>query len=458
MKEHIYLYHTNDLHSYFDHWPQVATILKEKRAKREAKKEHVFTIDIGDHMDRVHPITEATMGKANIDLLNDLNYDFVTLGNNEGITLSYDHLYHLYDDAQFKVVCANLKCMKDESPSWLTCHEIREVNPQLKIGFFGLTAPFNPYYHELGWHVNDPIDTIKEELKEWSENVDIIVLLSHLGMYDDEEIAQQFPEIDVIIGGHTHHLFREGEVVNQTLLAACGKHCSHVGEIELVWDYEQNKLLSKHAQTFEVEDHPKDLLTKQNIAQLMEDANFILNKPVAHLDERLSISWFRDTKLMNEFTNELQEWTKADCAILNAGLLLDELAEGNVSYGEIHRICPHPINAVVVTLTGQELKMVLERSRAKEFIELKLKGFGFRGELIGKMATSQLDIKWKDNKVVSLTLANKQVKDDSLYKVATGDLFTFGNLLPEIAKAKERKLLMPEFIRDILLRTVMRIS
>src|SRR5699024_6836431 len=109
MKEHIYLNHTSDLNSYSDHLQQVSTILKEKQAKREkreTKKEHVITIEIGEHMDRVHPNTEATMRKANIDLLNDLNYDFVTLGNNEGITLSYDYLYHLYDDAQFKVVCA----------------------------------------------------------------------------------------------------------------------------------------------------------------------------------------------------------------------------------------------------------------------------------------------------------------------------------------------------------------
>lgn len=70
--------------------------------------EEVLLFDIGDACDRVHPLTEATNGKANIELLNQVPFDAVTIGNNEGIGNDKRQLDELYDDAEFPVVLANL--------------------------------------------------------------------------------------------------------------------------------------------------------------------------------------------------------------------------------------------------------------------------------------------------------------------------------------------------------------
>src|SRR5699024_9703173 len=118
------------------------------------------------------------------------------------------------------------------------------------------------------------------------------------------------------------------------------------------------------------------------------------------------VHWFRKTKLMEEFTNELKNWTGADCALLNAGLLLDELPIGPVSYGDIHRICPHPINPCVVHIRGRELLETIQLSASKDLMELKLKGFGFRGEIIGKMVYANIDITWKEDRLGNRTLEN----------------------------------------------------
>src|SRR5699024_2664289 len=119
MKENIYLYYTNDLHSDFTYWPQVVYYFNKAREKRMQRNEAHFLVDIGDHVDRVHPIAEASMGKANVDLLNEAKYDLVTLGNNEGITLSHHDLFHLYDHANFDVVCSNLYSRTEKEPDWL---------------------------------------------------------------------------------------------------------------------------------------------------------------------------------------------------------------------------------------------------------------------------------------------------------------------------------------------------
>ena len=36
----------------------------------------------------------------------------------------------------------------------------------------------------------------------------------------DEKLCQEIPEIDVILGSHTHHHFNHGEVNNGVLMAA----------------------------------------------------------------------------------------------------------------------------------------------------------------------------------------------------------------------------------------------
>ena len=93
--EKIYLYHTNDIHSDLTYWPRIAQELNEKRAMREENGDFVLAFDIGDATDRVHPLTEATNGQAITRLLNEGNYDAVTIGNNEGITNSKTELNHL---------------------------------------------------------------------------------------------------------------------------------------------------------------------------------------------------------------------------------------------------------------------------------------------------------------------------------------------------------------------------
>ncbi len=57
----------------------------------------------------------------------------------------------------------------------------------------------------------------------FASQVDLLVLMSHLGINADRQIARDFPELDVILGSHTHHLFEKGEVINGVQIGAAGK-------------------------------------------------------------------------------------------------------------------------------------------------------------------------------------------------------------------------------------------
>lgn len=459
MLERFHFLYTNDLHSYFDHWSRVATFFKLKRLEYEEREESYWLVDIGDHVDRVSPITEATMGRANVGLLNDLDYDFITIGNNEGLTLAHNDLYHLYNDAKFKVIVSNLQCTKRENPEWLTRYQIVNSSGGARIGLIGLTAPFNPYYHLLGWHLDDIFPTIEKVLVQLEGKTDVIILLSHLGIYEDERIAKHFPEIDVIIGGHTHHLLRSGEQVRNTLLTAAGKHCTHVGEVTITFDHSTKKVVDKQAVTTNITSFHRDLRTEQRLGELQEQADVILSKRIIEVDQPIKVNWFQETEIMKRFTEELRSWAKADGAFLNAGLLLDEFSAGEITYRDVHRNCPHPINPCLVSLTGAQLFEVAKIALSKPFMELKLRGFGFRGEILGRMVFSGFDVKTTfdgegNESVQTILFKGKEVEQDKAYRVVTADTFTFGRLLPPVARSDKKELFLPEFLREILVRTL----
>jgi 2',3'-cyclic-nucleotide 2'-phosphodiesterase (5'-nucleotidase family) len=163
---------------------------------------------------------------------------------------------------------------------------------------------------------------------------------------------------------------------------------------------------------------------------------------------------------MQALTDTVRGFTKADAALLNAGLILEDLPSGPVTYRDIHRICPHPINPVVVHLRGDELIEVVRASLKQEFMDIPLRGFGFRGEVIGRMLFSGLSIATTGPKngtesVESVTFSDgSAVEKQKTYRIATADTFTFGRLLPEIAKSEWKQYFLPEFLRDLLLDTL----
>ncbi|WP_047979632.1 bifunctional metallophosphatase/5'-nucleotidase [Ornithinibacillus contaminans] len=459
MEEKIYLYYTNDLHSNFAQWPRVTEYIKQARKKHQVANEPNYVFDIGDHVDRMHPITEAFRGKGNISLLNDAGYDFVTLGNNEGITLSHNELFHLYDEANFQVLCANLHSTAEQSPSWLQPTVRIQTNQGVRIGIIGLTAPFNDYYHLLDWHISDPFASLETYIADLKQSSDIIVLLSHLGISEDQEIARRFKDVDVILGGHTHHLLRTGEAVNQAIITAAGKHCYYIGEVILTWEHQEQKLVKKEAYTTDISDYPMNTQTEERLNELQVESNRILAKPVVTIEEPIEVNWFKTTTIMQRLTEKVHQATNADCAMFNSGLLLDGFQAGTITYGDVHSVCPHPINPCMVELSGAELLEVIRATYTAEFIDLELKGFGFRGKVIGNMVFSGIQVETGQHRqghtyVETVQVNGSPIIPTKLYNVVTADTFTFGRMLPEIAKSEKKRYILPAFIRDYLAETL----
>ncbi|MFT8323485.1 MAG: bifunctional UDP-sugar hydrolase/5'-nucleotidase [Bacillus sp. (in: firmicutes)] len=442
--EVIHIYHTNDLHSHFENWPKIFKLLRERKKWHEDAGDPVYFFDIGDHLDLWHPYTEATKGKINSTLLEEENYTAVTIGNNEGITLSYEALDSLYQEASFDVILANLYKANGERPEWLIPYKIYQTNTGTKIGVVGLTAFFEHLYELLGWKLTDPFTELEQQLSLLKENADIIIVLSHLGINEDEEMAARFPEIDIILGAHTHHILHQGKLINNSLLGAAGKFGYFAGHMVITVDPISKRIIDKQAELYETKNLPAPQEEEAFIANLYEQGKQALSEEVCILTD----TWSKES-IASYLCKEIQSWCQADCAILNEGLILNNLQAGVVSYFDLLSICPHPINPCKVVLTGAELKEIILDMKDNKWEHYHLKGLGFRGTLMGKIISHGITSE-TTGKLVTYYIDDKEMDAESKYTVAIPDMFTFGNFFPAIYRAKEKEYFLPEFMRNIL--------
>ncbi|MGM0753665.1 MAG: bifunctional metallophosphatase/5'-nucleotidase [Bacillota bacterium] len=444
MRETIHIYHTNDLHSHFEHWSRIRDFLKMRKQWHIDEGEPVYLFDIGDHVDRWHPLSEATLGKGNIEFLNEVGFDAVTIGNNEGITLDYEDLNSLYDKADFHVIVGNLFDQSAQHPDWVKPYHIFQTDSEMKIGVIGLTAYFKPFYKTLGWNITSPMDELQKLVQELHPQVDMIILLSHLGIRDDEVIAEQFPEIDVILGAHTHHVLHQGKEIKGTMLGAAGKFGHYVGHMMIEVDITNKNIVGKKAQLYEQHELPSVEKEKQESLGWYQAGEELLRKEVSCLTKPLHVDWFNPSLLPNVLCDALSEWCQADCAFLNSGLLIHGLDEGPVTKQDLHRILPHPINPCLIKVKGAELKEIIKQTFNEEWPHLQVKGLGFRGKVMGRFVYTNIQV--EDHEIL---IDHNPIDSEKVYKLALPDMFTFGHFFPDLQRL-EKKYFMPEFLRDVL--------
>ena len=221
--------HTNDTHSQIDPYSykkdiNVGGFLRREAAIREVRAENPNTLllDAGDFSQGT-PYFNLFKGYMEVRLMNAMGYDAATLGNHE-----FDNgcaaLAARLKTAEFPVVCANYQFANKKLAKVIKPYVIVE-RAGMKIGIFGLGVDLYGYTApQISREVTylDPVETSRKMVAELkAQNCDLIVCISHVGVNknvkdNDYEIARQVPEIDVIIGGHSHEEINPPVVVGNT--------------------------------------------------------------------------------------------------------------------------------------------------------------------------------------------------------------------------------------------------
>ncbi|MCW0952548.1 bifunctional metallophosphatase/5'-nucleotidase [Weissella ceti] len=444
MGDKVQLLHTNDMHSHLERWPRIRRFLKASRSNANRAGMTSYTFDIGDALDREHPLTDATMGRANVQLLNQGDYTAVTIGNNEDLGMTHDALNHLYDQANFPVIITNVLDMATEQvPVWAQASKTLVTRGGKKIAVLAMTAPFIRTLPLLGWAPLDVMDTLATWIPKLKENHDAIVLLSHLGLPTDRDIATKFEDINVILGAHTHHLLPEGEYVGKTLLAAAGRHGDHVGEVTL--EFEDDRVTAE-ATVYPVAEMPR----------LFEDEGEINGYRISG-DERLKREVITEmpTVYSNGLTGNhrvidlgleaLEAATDTDIAMLSTGLFLTDLPVGTITKKTLHDMLPHAIHPMRTELLGSDLiRLLKEIKKNQPFLRMhRQKGMGFRGQEFGTIVFSGIT---EDNG--TYYVHDEPIELTHTYHLGSLDHFLFIPYFPTLEIAGDNTLMYDQVLRE----------
>lgn len=121
---------------------------------------------------------------------------------------------------------------------------ILEVNG-LRVGVFGVMVPIvtaRMKTQGLSSYLWDqPIEQAQRKVADLRGKVDCLIALTHIGITQDRRLAEACPDLDLILGGHSHTVLTEPEVVYGVPICQGGSHANFLGR----YDWEPGAGLTK---------------------------------------------------------------------------------------------------------------------------------------------------------------------------------------------------------------------
>ena len=432
--------HINDMHSNFHSIKTQTRFMKERRATLEAEGQKVFGIDLGDLIDRVHPLVEAEDGKIASRVLNEQQIDFATLGNNEGTAYTTLELEAAYEGRKFEVIISNVKWASTGAVPPFAKEVYFETVDDCSIAFIGLTASYPESYGPNGYLIEEPMDALKRLVPNLARKGHQIILLSHLGIEMDHLIAETYPEIQVILGAHTHHLFEEGKWVNQTLLTGGFKYGAYIGELHL--KIEGSRLIPLSDKMIAVENLKGD--------STIDEGEALRQQGIALLKEEVVLPQIPATSVKELAELSLEAMTRqtgVPVAFTYTGLFVVPFKDGSLTKFDLHECMPHPIHLNKTCFRVSDFKQLLRIFEAQqpELLEKAIRGYGFRGKLFGEILYTGFQFVCGEVVMDERTLA-----DDEVITFVCPDHMRFVPFFPMIEEKGDNEIIYPDLLRTII--------
>lgn len=221
-------------------YAQIAGLVK--KLKEGIWAHSTLFVDAGDTFDG-SPVAQLTRGQAVVPVLNAMGYDAWTPGNRDFAWPKADFLA-VTSQLNFPQVCANLQ--DAATGAFVMPRYIMKQVGGLKVAMIGLTslAGGGAGFQVLGGNVpgvllETDISTLAADIRA-SEKADLVVVISHLGYYQDQKFAARTTGIDIIVGSHTHHnvytapVIANADASRKVIVAQAGSHGKFLGKLN-VW-------------------------------------------------------------------------------------------------------------------------------------------------------------------------------------------------------------------------------
>ncbi len=362
--------HINDFHGYSDEYrvPHedgitggIARVASEIKKLRSENPEGSITLDGGDIYEG-GMYTKFSQGEIVSKFYKHMGFDAGVIGN-------HDMSWGLEPYANIAKACghdflgANVI---DNSPEkhldFLKPYKIIE-RQGVKIGILGLTT----FMTSVGAPGHKIVDIQKPEviaekyIKEMKEkhNVDMVVVLSHMGNGADVELAEHVKGIDIIVGAHCHTALKEPMKKGNTLIVEAGHDGEYVGNLDIVFDKENKHIACYDGKLIPVTgDIKPDREVTELTSPYVEKYKSINNEVLGKTDMELPYSMTNRTSLTQFFIDAQK--MDSDLSAASMFCIRKGIDKGNITYGDLFNMYPFDNELLKVKTNGESVLRYIE--------------------------------------------------------------------------------------------------
>ncbi len=372
----------NDSHAYFDlhqemFWQadqavyrpvggfaRIATLIKEIRQEKGGR---VLFCDNGDTLNGTYPAVK-TQGAAMVPVVNALGID--AMSSHWEFAYGPSVYKNRASELNFPVLAINVfdkKTKKLIFPPYV----IKDIG-DLKVGLIGIASniidkTMPPSFSEgvrftLG---KDELPGVIKKLRT-DEQVDLIILISHLGFPQDMKLMSEVPGVDLCLSGHTHNRTVQPVKQGDTLVMQSGCHGSFLGRIDL--EVANGKITGYEHQLIEVE---SSIIPDPEMREIIEGACAPFKDKLETLVGETMTALNRYTMLESTMDNfllqSILDASGAELAFSNGWRYGAPVIPGPITLNDLYNIIPMDPPIGRVELTGEELISMLEENLERTF-------------------------------------------------------------------------------------------
>ena len=444
---------------------KIATILNEERASAG----RILHLDSGDSFQGAIIFNEYK-GKAEMELMTEIGLNAAVVANHE-FDLGAKNLATQYGGyGGYDLLAANYDFEAWDLP-WATELE-KMVKPSniyeldgLRVGVIGLAnvSSLNSIYDEsnsLGIQVEEPGTVIpREAAKLRSQGADLIVVVSHMGLDDDQEQALQMSDIDIFIGGHHHVAINPPLVITneetgkRIPVVHSGAFAKFVGRLDVV--VRDGEVLSHKYKLIPVDSMTVTAAEESaEINDILEEyaeelaTNYNTDQVIAYASEKLTRygSTGGDSMLGN-FASEAMRFypgVETEIALTNTLGIRADIPPGEITIDDLFNSMPFDNTITTMFLSGREVQELLDyvSDRSTE------RGCQSQAQVAGIQFT--MDCNPEDPHAKDILINGQPLDLDGTYELATNNYIANGGSGFEVLERNTTQFDTGISIRDVV--------
>lgn len=381
-RKSIVILYENDVHCAIEGYAQLAGL---RDAIMQSDTAWTAVVSSGDYL-QGEMYGALSEGQYIIDVMRQVGYDAVTLGNHE-FDYGVKRMQELLPQLKAPIVCANFFKTGASTPCYAPYAICRYGDK--RIAFVGVVTPETMESERFSFY--DTNDSLLYDLrpkdvsllvqaavdKARGEGADYVVVLSHLGEQQPKigitshQLVAATRGIDAVLDGHTHSVISCDKVTNldgkAVPITQTGTQFANVGKLVITADGNiTTTLIPTQDITY------SSPTVKAAIDSIYAEQKDIISRKLCHSDYLLNINDANgdnlvrraETNLGDLVTDAYRHVMQAEIGCYNAGGIRKGINAGTITYGDAVNALPFDNHMAKIEATGADILAMLKRCTA----------------------------------------------------------------------------------------------